>query len=176
MVENPPPSKASLFDGSVYSGGFRRTELLTMKRRGRNSSTCPRIFRERRKVAATILYEVISFLSPKPLPSSFSFLCLSLPPPLLRYSEKGWRLALWVRRPQQHNLDRPLLFRFDSVLFSGDIKGLLEWPAWSFRRQYCSDRQPLSSGSTMAHEADGKVRNLVKYSHARSTGGMKFFW
>lgn len=70
----------------AYTGGFHRMELLAMKRRGRNSSTCPRIFRERRKVALTILYEVISFLSYTPC-SSF-FLCLSLLPPIPLFIER----------------------------------------------------------------------------------------
>lgn len=73
-----PPSEASLFDGSVQLIERRvSSNGITMKRRERNSSTCPRIFRERRKVAAKILYEVISFFSPNPLLPFVLYLPLS---------------------------------------------------------------------------------------------------
>lgn len=56
-LDVPFHGRKSAIEGSLvrrervaYAGGFRQTELLTMKRRGRNSSTRPRLFRERRKV------------------------------------------------------------------------------------------------------------------------------
>lgn len=137
----------------AYTEGFRQTKLLGMKRR--RNLTCPRLFRERRKVDATILHEVISFLSPNDpssfaslpfFPSSFSLLCLSLPPSLLR-SEKGRRLARpWVKRP--HSFDRPCSSGSTSWPFSGDIKrllGLVVSPTILFRpTDTLSDDDPWS--------------------------------
>jgi len=130
-LENPP-SVAPLSDRLLaYIGGFLRPELPAMKGRGRNSSTCPTLFRERRKVAGTILHEVISFLSAIPhCPTLFTFISTtsSFTPP-----QKGPRLSRpCARNPQRWiSIDSPLLV--SQPVVRRDIKGLLEWPVRSFR-------------------------------------------
>lgn len=122
-----------------------------MKRRGRNSSTCPRIFRERRrKVAATILYEVISFFSPNPL--LLFLLCLSLPSSLLRLEKEDWRIRESEDRASiglcssgstvDHSVGYKRAPRVTDLVVSSTI----------------FFRQLLSSGPTMTREADDKTR------------------